>query len=199
MSAVLEQLEKVDQDFFLKLNGDFAPWLDRPMWYISTTWIWIPIFLILLFSLFKKYPGKHFVFVILCLVAIVWLCDRSSVLLFKEMFQRLRPSREPGLHGIVHLVKEENGNDYLGGLYGFFSSHTANYAGIVTFFILVMKPIRTVFVIALIAWVLLISYSRIYLGVHYPGDVLAGWIFGITIGWAMSKWLINGTKNRKYA
>ncbi|MCC6600348.1 MAG: phosphatase PAP2 family protein, partial [Crocinitomicaceae bacterium] len=184
----LNTLLNADRQLFLLLNGDYAAWLDLPMWYFSKTIVWIPVFIVLLVLLYKKYPGKSFVFVVLSVAVIITMCDRCSVMLFKNIFMRLRPSHEPSLEGLIHLVREKNGEFYRGGLYGFFSSHAANYSGIITFFIIVMRPVNRIVILFLVTWCLLISFSRIYLGVHYPGDVLAGLIFGSSIGWGTAQW-----------
>jgi undecaprenyl-diphosphatase len=100
------------------------------------------------------------------------------VLLFKDTFQRLRPCHEPVLEGLVHIVKGK-----CGGMYGFVSSHAANcfYATVISGLFVRKKW----FSISMICWAALISYSRIYLGVHYPGDVICGATFGALVGWGV--------------
>jgi undecaprenyl-diphosphatase len=95
----------------------------------------------------------------------------------KPFFARLRPSHEPGLQNLVHLV-----NGYKGGLYGFASSHAANTFGTATFVWLALKPFMRWSGLIFI-WAVVMTYTRIYLGVHYPGDILVGALFGILIGW----------------
>jgi undecaprenyl-diphosphatase len=149
------------------------------MWYFSKTWFWFPVDVILLYSLFRKYDWRSAVFIVLGFALVVTIADQTASGFLKEFVQRLRPSREVDLDGLIHLVKDENGNPYIGGKFGFVSSHAANYMGIYLLYCLVMKPLKKWVLFALLAWVLLISYSRIYLGVHYPGDIVGGWIVGV--------------------
>lgn len=176
---MIEFLSEIDKSLFLWLNSDQFPWLDGPMWYFSKTWFWFPVDVILLYSLFRKYDWRSAVFIVLGFALVVTIADQTASGFLKEFVQRLRPSREVDLDGLIHLVKDENGNPYIGGKFGFVSSHAANYMGIYLLYCLVMKPLKKWVLFALLAWVLLISYSRIYLGVHYPGDIVGGWIVGV--------------------
>jgi len=119
-------------------------------------------------------------FILLGIALCVLLADQLSVHLFKNVFQRLRPSHEPELTGMVHLVR-----DYRGGNWGFVSSHAANTFAIATFLSLIFKNRK--FWIILFSWCIIVSYTRIYLGVHYPGDIFGGALLGMVIGWGNSK------------
>jgi undecaprenyl-diphosphatase len=114
---------------------------------------------------------------ILTIIIAVTLSDQISVLI-KNSVHRLRPCHEPSLEGMVHLVK-----GYCGGLYGFVSSHASNSFMVAMLCLLLIR--RWWFTWFIIIWALVIGYSRIYLGVHYPGDVICGSILGMLIGWGI--------------
>ncbi len=176
---MIEFLSEIDRSLFLWLNGDAFRWLDGPMWYFSKTWFWFPIEAILLYSLFKRYEWKTALVIVFGFALVVTIADQTASGFLKDFVQRLRPSREGALDGLIHLVKDENGNPYIGGKFGFVSSHAANYMGVFFLYFLVMRPLKKWVLFALMVWVLVISYSRIYLGVHYPGDIVGGWIVGL--------------------
>ncbi len=108
---------------------------------------------------------------------------------------RLRPTYNPEVLDRVNMVLDENGNFYRGGRFGFFSNHASNYFGVAVFFFLLMKPMKSWAVVLLFSWITLIAYSRIYLGVHYPGDVMAGALFGILAA-IIVHWLFVFTNNK---
>ncbi len=128
--------------------------------------------------------------VVLSVALVIFLADRVSSGVFKPLFHRFRPSHEPTLEGLVHLV-----NGYAGGRYGFISSHAANTFGVATFLGLLMRSSRMTTV--LFCWACLSSYSRIYLGVHYPFDILAGATWGCIAG--TSVYALHRYLSRKYA
>ena len=112
----------------------------------------------------------------LFIILVITLADQTSVHLFKNVFQRLRPCHEPALENLVHLV-----NNKCGGQYGFISSHAANTFGLALLTLLWIK--KRWFTALMITWALLVAYSRVYLGVHYPLDVMVGGIWGAGCGW----------------
>jgi undecaprenyl-diphosphatase len=170
-------LERVDQQFFLFLNSINSPFWDKIMHAISGRVIWAPLYLAILICLGIKYKRK-FIIILLFIILAVALADQLSVQLFKNLVQRLRPCHEPALNGLIHLVNGE-----CGGLYGFVSSHATNSFNIALLSLLFFR--KRWFTISIILWALIIGYSRIYLGVHYPGDVICGSILGTLIGWSI--------------
>jgi len=150
------------------------------MYWASEKFTLVPVYLLLLAYAIKKYKIYSFVFIVF--IALVILCgDQGSVQLFKNVFERLRPCHAPLLEGKVHLI-----NNYCGGDFSFVSSHATNFFAIALFLILTIgKDFKHFWWITLLV-VSFISYSRIYLGVHYPLDVLCGALFGSLIGWGLA-------------
>lgn len=176
---MLEQLKSIDTDLFLALNGAHSPFFDFVMFWASDKWIWIPLYVFFTYLLFKQYGKRAWILVIMAGLAVV-LSDLTATLLFKNVFQRPRPCHEPSLEGIIHLV-----NRQCGGNYGFISSHAANSFALAAFLSLSLGKKIRFFTPLIIMWALLLCYSRIYLGVHYPGDVIAGAIWGAALGTAV--------------
>lgn len=172
-------LEHLDQQLFLFLNSCNSPFWDRVMYAISGKFIWIPLYLAILIWIGFKYKRKFYVLLVFIALAVT-LADQVSVQLFKNVFLRLRPCHEPDLQGLVHLVKGE-----CGGLYGFVSSHAANSFSVALLSLMLIK--KRWYTIVIILWAAVIGYSRIYLGVHYPGDVICGSLVGSLAGWSIYK------------
>jgi len=169
-------LERIDQQLFLYINSLNSPFFDQVMHAISGKLIWVPLYLAILVFLGIKYKRNFFIIIIFIILAAT-LADQSSVFV-KNLFLRLRPCHEPTLKGLVHLVNGE-----CGGMYGFVSSHATNSFDVALLSLLFIK--KRWYSISIIAWALIVGYSRIYLGVHYPGDVLCGSFLGAFIGWSI--------------
>jgi len=179
---MIETIDQFDKAITLFLNGLHVDWLDKPMLLISDPKISIPWFIFLFYLIYKKYNAKTVVLSMAGIGLVVLLCDRISVELFKNVFERLRPSHQPEVKDLIHTVIGWDGKNYNGGLFGFVSSHATNYFGIGMFFYLVLRPLKKRIWWIIFGWVIIVAYSRIYLGVHYLGDILGGTILGLVLG-----------------
>lgn len=180
----MDELIRFDQQLLLALNGSDSVWLDQVMLYVTLTSTWIPLFVALLLMLLRLRLWREVLMVVVCLALVVLLCDQFASSLCKPLFQRYRPSHEPALLGMVDLV-----NGRRGGLYGFISSHAANTFGVFMFTTLYLRRTLTsrwlliLSSVTVFLWACLSSYSRIYLGLHYPGDIFFGILAGLFFGW----------------
>lgn len=169
---MIEFFLELDKKLFIELNSYHAEWLDSVMFVISHKLTWIPLYIGILYFIFKVYGTKGFV-AVLCIVLTIVLADQITSTVMKPFFARLRPTHEPELKDLVHIV-----NGYRGEKFGFASSHAANTFGLALFIFLLFKD-RSRHVRWIFLWALLVGYSRIYLGVHYPGDILVGAVVGM--------------------
>lgn len=184
---MLSILQQLDRTLFLFLNGLHHPVLDDAMWWISDKYCWIPFYLLLLFFVWR-YDKRRWWVVLLFLAGGVVLSDQLSGFV-KDGVARLRPSRNPELDGLVHTLR-----GYRGGRYGFVSSHAANAFMLAAFFVTRYKQ-YTIHWWWMVVWAAMVAYSRIYLGVHYPGDILGGALIGAVTGWLMARWSMRCSGN----
>jgi undecaprenyl-diphosphatase len=173
---MIETLERIDQQWLLWLNGHHSPFFDQVMFTISGKYEWIPLYALLLGFIIYKFRWKS-VWIILAVVVLITLSDQLANL-FKSGIKRFRPCKDPQIGYLVHLV-----NDYCRSSYGFVSGHAANSFALATFMSLLFR--KKWITTGMFVWAVLVSYSRIYLGVHYPGDVIGGALLGAALGWVV--------------
>jgi undecaprenyl-diphosphatase len=171
---MLEFLNNIDTNLFIFLNGINTPFWDKIMWWISGSKSWIPMYAVIVAYIIYKQRWKSLITLIF-IALVVTLADQISVHAFKDVFQRLRPCHNPLLQDLVHIVKNK-----CGGQYGFVSSHAANTFAVAFFLSKLIE--NRYFSCFIFIWASIVSYSRIYLGVHYPFDVLGGAALGAFIG-----------------
>lgn len=166
-------MDYIDQNLTLFLNGFHNEFFDGFFYLATQTLTWFPLFIALIWLIFKQ-QGPQGVVTLVFVAIIFLLTDRISSGLIKECVARPRPTHNEFLQYIIHTV-----NGYRGGQYGFVSSHAANCFGLATFFCLIVR--RNSLNLALILWALINCWSRLYLGVHYVGDLICGALLGIVI------------------
>ena len=183
---MLEELLHIDTDILLAINGWHAPWADRVMWIISEKTTWIALYGLLIGLLINKYPRasaqavKWLRKVPVCAVMIVVIvlavgaADFIASGILKDLVARPRPTRVPELEGVLHLV-----NNYRSGQYGFVSSHASTTMACALLFSLIWR--KKTATVGLMLWVAMNCYSRMYLGVHYPLDIIGGLLVGALV------------------
>jgi undecaprenyl-diphosphatase len=176
---MIEFFKSADQSVFLFLNGFHCSFLDTVMFRGTQTTTWIPLYFLLLFLVIRRHRWQA-IWVVLFASLMIVASDQLSNL-FKEWIARPRPTHEPGVTGI-HTV-----NGYLGGQFGFYSAHASNNLAIAVFLIIILGNPFRYFPLVILTWAFFMAYTRIYLGVHYPGDILAGWIAGGLLGWGFGQ------------
>ena len=169
---MLNTLEQADTQLLLFLNGFHNSYWDYFMMMYSSRFVWIPFYASFLYVMFRNYDWRSSTKCLIAIIAIVLLCDQTTSGLIKPMVERLRPSNTDNpISPMVHIV-----SNYRGGRYGFPSSHAANAWGM--FFFAMYLTRNRKLSLFLLAWAVVMAFSRTYMGVHYPGDILVGILFG---------------------
>jgi len=179
---MLETLNQLDQELLLFLNSFHSPFFDSFMFLISGKLVWAVFYLAIIVQIYRTYGWKNCLYLVVTIALVITCCDQMASGFLKPTFERFRPSRSPEISHLVHIV-----NGYTGGRYGFASSHAANVFGLATFVSLLFRNKKLS--IFLFSWAALVSYSRIYLGVHYPGDIIVGTGIGLFFGYIIYKLL----------
>lgn len=198
-TQLLRTLDNWDMSAMVALNFDGGPALDKFWHAVSAKYIWIPLGAALLLSFsYRKKDMLLPLFIVVGLALTITLADQISSSLIKPYFSRLRPSHNPEICDLLHYV-----NNYKAGRSGFVSSHAANAFGVLAFLAPAMRHRASVAVLAV--WTCLVCYSRIYLGVHFPGDIIGGSLVGYTVGLGVHlalQWLyikVNDARKNKFA
>lgn len=165
----MQNINSIDEYLFKLINAIGWKDMDPFMILISSKWIWIPLYIFIIYKIYQKFPEQIFK-ILLSIGVLIFLADFGSVHLFKEVFERLRP---------CHVLDGIRIVDGCGGQYGFISSHASNSFAIAFFISLLFR--KKIIFILLFSWAVLIGFSRIYLGVHYPFDILGGMFWGLFV------------------
>ena len=165
-------LSDIDARLLLIVNGAHSPFFDSVMWCISGRWIWVPFYAVLAYLLFRRMSWKRASICLVTIGLIILAADQTCATLIRPEIGRLRPANlNNPLSSFVHVV-----NGYRGGRYGFPSCHAANTFALAVFMSLVIR--HKWFTVMMCSWAFVVSYSRMYLGVHYFGDLFCGATIG---------------------
>lgn len=170
---MFEKIINLDKVVFVYLNGFGSETFDQ-FWLLITKQInWAPLFFVGFYFLQKKIGWKNFLYYILFISILILICDQTANL-FKETFQRLRPCNDPEIKDIIRIVKSSDTKS-------FFSGHATNSMATAVFTYLIMRKYFK-YIYFLFLFPLIFAYSRIYLGLHFPIDIVTGYAFGATFG-----------------
>ena len=184
---MLEQELHWERNLFFFLNGSHSPFWDSFFYLYSYKWTWIPFYLCFLFVVIYrksrtelKSDWKGIVWTILAVIVVITLCDQISSGICKPLFHRFRPTHHPDFQDLVKTVYGERGDGY-----GFMSGHAANSFGLASIAALLFR--NRLLTITLFLYASLTAYSRVYLGLHFVSDVVAGALVGMVVGYAIYK------------
>ena len=178
---MFNKLKSLDTDLMIFLNNLGSEQFDFLWLAITNKYTWIPFYLYLIYLYFNSVKLKpKSIFVFFVVIGLMILFTDQSSNLSKQYFQILRPCHDEEIYGLIRVVKES-----CGGLYGFFSAHAANSFALASFFYFSFKSFSSNFKY-LFLWAIVVSYSRIYIGVHFPADVIFGLFFGMFLGYLFS-------------
>jgi len=170
---MFDKLIDLDKQAFVFLNGLGSDTFDHLWLYITNEAYWTPLFLLIFYALQKKIGWRNFGFYLLVTALLVLVCDQTTNI-FKDYFQRLRPCNDEEIKSIIRIVKTSN-------TFSFFSGHAANSMASTVFSYLLLKKYYK-YSYMLFMFPLIFAYSRIYLGLHFPSDILIGYLVGAIFG-----------------
>lgn len=179
---MIDQLVTYDKELFLFLNGLGTPTWDSFWMFITNKYYAIPLYAFLLVLIIKTHKTKEIIFTLILVALLITITDQTANLFKKTLFLRSRPCHTPDLENFMRLVK-----DGCGGSYGYFSGHASNAMALATFIGLVLRNHYKNLIFMLLFWAAMVGYSRIYIGVHFPGDVVTGMIVGAIYGGLLFK------------
>jgi undecaprenyl-diphosphatase len=177
---IINKLNDWDIKLFLEFNSHHNAFFDFVMYWFSDKFIWFPLYAWLIYKMLKHYKKYAIAFIFFVIVMVV-LSDQISSGLIKHLVQRLRPCHNPDIAQLVHLSTKG-----CGGAYGFVSSHAANAFTMAIFVSRLLKE-QMWLKYTLFAWAAMVAYSRVYNGVHYPGDIICGGLLGLGTGYVVSE------------
>jgi len=173
---MLEKLKEIDAALLLFINGHNSVIADFIFFWISNKWVWIPFYIWLAWIVIR-FDKSHVLLILLFIAAAITISDQLASSVIKQQVMRLRPTHDPLLSDKIHII-----NNYKGGMYGFVSSHAANVFALAAFISRLKIPVNFPLMKILWTWAVVVSFSRIYLGVHFPGDIIGGAVVGILSG-----------------
>ncbi|MDB2606368.1 phosphatase PAP2 family protein [Zobellia sp.] len=176
-----QELIQQDKELFLFLNNLGTSNWDAFWLFISNKFSAVPLYVLLLFLAYRTYGLKKTLVLLVTVVLLIVVTDQLGNF-FKYGVRRLRPCHDPTLDGLVRLVKSS-----CGGKFGYFSAHAGNSFAVAFFFTFLLKHLYNYLGLLLLFWAILVAYSRIYLGVHFPLDVITGALIGLFFSWLFSK------------
>ncbi len=173
---MLEKILEIDSELFLFLNNLGSETFDQFWLWITNQFAWIPVFMIILYLVFKNLGWRHALLILVIIALLITVTDQTSNII-KGTFQRLRPGNNPELNGLFRAVQIRKS-------FSFISGHASNSMAVAFFLYKVMRPYLK-YMGFIFLWPFVFAYSRIYLGLHYPLDILVGYLYGIIMAFIM--------------